>query len=60
MNIVVTENDDPPFGVIAHAEVCPVVKAHRAAGREIWTLVDIRKPIPYNMPVHTCLKPVTE
>jgi len=59
MNIVLTENDEGP-GVIAHAEACPVVKAHRAAGREIMTLVDISKPIPYNMPVHSCLQRVPE
>lgn len=53
-DIALTEGEDGR--PLAHRPDCPVVTAHRAAGKFIATLFDIRSELPADLAQHSCLK----
>ena len=57
-DVTLTEDDEVKGGVMMHKPDCPVVQAHREAGRLICTMIDCETPTwPRSVKVrqHSCL-----
>jgi hypothetical protein len=59
VDITVTEDDETPGGMLLHTPGCPMVQAHREAGRQLCTMFGCQVPLPdmKGTRLHTCLNP---
>ena len=54
MDLALTEG--PTGGAIAHRADCPQVRALAAAGQPVMTMLGCEKPLPADVPRHSCLE----